>query len=367
MNISESELIAITDLFNIPGTLESIIPYGSGHINKTYLSSWRSEDGPKRYVHQSINESVFQDIPGLMQNISAVLRHLSARQSAGCGYLNLDIVPAKNGALFARDKHGLAWRTLNFLEGTCYYETANTKEQVYEAGRILGYFQSRLLDLDVSILTHTIKNFTSSSFRFSQLQTAISRGNPERIRVCKPEIDLALAQSGLFKVFDELLAKKEIPVRTIHGDPKLNNFCFDSLSGKAVCLIDLDTCMPGYSLYDFGDLARNTSISAAEDEQDFSKITYLPEFYEALVRGYSGHTKTFLNEKEVSLLHIAPQLLALTLGTRFLSDYINGDVYFKVQHAEHNLERARTQFQIFKIMQENESLMQAVTPRYFQD
>ena len=365
MAADNSELIAITKLFKISGKLLSIAPHGSGHINKTYLSTWSEQGINKKYIHQTINQNVFKDVAALMQNISTVLEHFSKTLSSNKSYGKLQIIPSIDGTLYAADSNSNIWRTYNFLENSSYYETCTNNIQAKEAGRIVGFFQRALTDLSPNKLAYTIINFTSSSARLKELEKSIKHDRARRLTLVKEEVDFVKANAGILSLVDNLLKAGDIPERIIHGDTKLNNICFDEKTGSAVCLIDLDTCMPGYSLYDFGDLVRNVGIAAEEDEQDFSKISFDLARYTAILEGYAENAKFFLNKQEIKILHLIPQLLALTLGIRFLSDFLNGDLYFSINRKFHNLERARTQFKIYETFKARENEMAALTASYF--
>lgn len=359
-----SELVKITELFSMPGKLQSIAPHGNGHINKTYISSWEIEGGVQRFIHQCINNLVFPDVENLMNNIQTVLNHIQSKQIDPAVYEDVTIVPAKNGRLFALDENKQYWRTYRYLENTKYIEVCENLFQASEAGRIIGFFQATLADLDVKKLNENIRKFTSAPMRVAQLEEAISK-SPERLKQVQLQADFARSNAELTNLIERKIRSNEIPVRVVHGDTKINNVLFSSATEKAVCLVDLDTCMPGYSLYDFGDLVRSISFNVAEDEQDFSKIKFNPEFFTAITEGYAQNAKTFLNSLEISVLHLVPQLIALTLGIRFLTDFLNSDVYFKVRHPLHNLERTRTQFKIFEEFKNNESLMSQIVKDIF--
>lgn len=354
---SDFDLAAITAQFKIPGRFLKAKPYGDGHINRTFLSDWDDGGVRRRYIHQLINESVFKDVPALMANIELVLKTLAAApRPAGNVYYDLNLIPAKSGALFVRDDNKQPWRTLEYLEGSRYFDNCGSVDVARESGRIVGFFQSALTALNPTELTEPIPNFTSSLLRLSEFQSALSGGG-NRAEQARKEIDFVSANQEIANLVEPALAGGEIPRRIIHGDPKLNNILFDQNGRAAICMIDLDTCMPSYALYDLGDLVRNAGIAADEDEQDFSKIIFNFEFYEAILSGYLESAHRFLNQVEAEILHKVPQLLSFTLGVRFLTDFLNGDQYFKTSRKLHNLERARTQFKIFEIFRSNEKRM----------
>lgn len=344
---------SILERFQIPGELVEILELKRGHINETFVSKWRDGTSEKRYIHQRINHEVFKDLPLLMRNIHTVTKHLAqkfARGEGQPGEVTLTLVPARFGALYLEDSTGNYWRTYHFIENTRCLEVCTDPEQAYRASQAFGRFARYLSDLDPKALGETIPRFQDSLFRFEQLDEALKNKESKRSSMASPEINFALQHRLMANIFAEAKKSGEVPDRPTHSDPKLNNVLLDIKSGAGVCIVDLDTCMPGTALYDFGDLARNTSIPAAEDEQDFSKVLVKPELFEAVSRGYLEEFGKFLTKGEVKLLPQAACLLALTLGVRFLTDFLNGDTYFRVHRENQNLERARTQFEIVRGM-----------------
>lgn len=365
MKASDLQLTRMTQLFQIEGQLLSVEPHKSGHINDTYLSSWSSEGSPKHFIHQRINEHVFKDIPGMMRNIELVTNHLreqTIRQNLVMTDQTLTIVPAKDGQTYARDEEGKCWRTFQFIEGTQSFDVCTGPDQAKEAARTIGRFQYYLQGLEVEKLIETIPNFVSSPYRFMQLREAIQTNRSGRAENAKDEIAFALEREEMFSLIVHAQARGEIPVRVCHSDMKLNNILF-SKDGKGVCVVDLDTCMPGYSLFDFADLARSTTVPVDEDEQDLSKVQVDLPTFQALVEGYLEFADRFLTPTEHRILHRVPPLLALTLGSRFLADFLNEDIYFKVKHPMHNLERARTQFAIVDSMEHRGDEMREIVQR----
>lgn len=349
--VVDPKLQNMSENFAIEGKFISVQPHKSGLINQSFLSKWKLDSQIKRYIHQRINHAVFPNIKGLMNNIVQITSHLRAREETFNAKVPR-IVLTKNKKTFWKSPEGEFWRTYEFIERTRSVDVCSSKDQAKSAASILGRFQRALLDFDVSQLVEVIPNFQSSPHRFEQLAAAIKSDQRGRQAQSKPEIEFALARSEFAKIIDKHLRSGSIPLRATHGDMKLNNVLFASAKEKAVSIVDLDTCMLGYSLYDFGDLARNTCVQAAEDEQDFSKIEINMEFFAALVKAYRQETKSLLNQVEVSLLTQVPRLLALTLGVRFLTDFLCGDTYFRTLRPLQNLERARTQFRIVELFEE---------------
>ncbi|NDC36820.1 MAG: aminoglycoside phosphotransferase family protein [Proteobacteria bacterium] len=343
-----------TSAFAIEGTMQQVGTLKRGHINETFLSIWKQSGGLVRYIHQRINHHVFKDVPLLMKNMQVVTDHVRqciARSSEVPGETTLSIIPTKAGELYFQDSQGAYWRTFEFIEGTSCIDFCTSAQQGYAAGVAFGRFERYLSTLDACFLRESIPRFQDSLFRFEQLKTATKENFAGRLAEVSPELDFALGNEHLAHTFDQAQRAGAVPVRATHADPKVNNILFSDSSGEGICIVDLDTCMPGTVLYDFGDLCRTTIVPAAEDEQDFSKVAVDLHLFEAVTRGFLSQFGMELTSGERELLHISPQLLALTIGVRFLADHLNGDSYFRIHRPGHNLDRARTQFQVVRTMQ----------------
>lgn len=358
-NPSEAELRRVIERFVIDGVLLSIQPLQRGHIHDTFVSTWRQEGGKRRFLHQLMNDKVFQDIPAVMHNIELVSRHLRSRmngQSTLDGFTVLELVPTQERRAYLMTRNG-PWRTYAFVEATSSHDQCSGAEQAYEAARAFGWFQAQLADLDATQLRETLPKFFSTPHRLQQFDDSLAEDPLARAAGCLTEIRFVAARRALGSVIDDLLKQGTIPLRTVHGDTKLNNVLFDDATGKARCIVDLDTCMPGYSLYDFGDLVRFTAATSSEDERDLSKVGTDLQLYRALVDGYLSTTRQFLTEKELELMPFAARLVTFTIGLRFLSDHLAGDVYFKVHREGHNLDRARVQFRMVELMEQRAAEM----------
>ena len=346
--------------FAIDGALSGVHQLSRGHIHDTFVSSWRSGADEVRYLHQHLNEDVFTDIPAVMHNVLAVTQHLERRRLADGddGFHTLRLVPAKTGEPYIRVPSG-PWRTYEFVEGTESYDACQGPEQAFEAARAFGQFQARLIDLAPDALRDTIPLFFNSPHRLAQLDAAARGDIADRVEGALPELAFVDARRTQVRVIDKEIAAGRMPRRIVHGDTKLNNVLFDTRTGKAVCVVDLDTCMAAYSLYDFGDLVRFTAATSAEDEPDLTKAGTDLALYRALVEGYLTSAGTFLTPAERELMPFAARLVTLTIGLRFLADHLNGDVYFKVAREGHNLDRARVQFAMVAAMETQDRAMRA--------
>ncbi|MCR9244499.1 MAG: aminoglycoside phosphotransferase family protein [bacterium] len=353
---------AAANQFAIEGRLVSVQPLQRGHIHDTFVSTWSQHDGPRRYLHQRMNDKVFHDIPAVMHNIEMVSRHLR-RKMAGAdtldGFRVMDLVPTREQRSYLVCDSG-QWRTYSFIEGTTSQDHCKDPQQAFEAARAFGWFQAQLADLDATSLRETLPRFFSTPHRLQQFEDALAEDPRNRATGCVDEIRFAQTRHEMAFVIDDLLKRGEIPQRTVHGDTKLNNVLFCNTTDQARCIVDLDTCMPGYALYDFGDLVRFTAATSDEDEQDLDKVGTDQTLYRALVDGYLTGTGGTLSKREIELMPFAARLVTYTIGLRFLADHLAGDTYFKVHRDGHNLDRARVQFRMVERMEQEAEAMAVV-------
>jgi Ser/Thr protein kinase RdoA (MazF antagonist) len=355
--------IEVLNQFAIEGKLLSIEELKRGHINRTYVATWGQGKSRKRYVHQVVNHRIFQDIDGLMRNLDVVTSTLRAKKEAGelrPDERTLTLVKARSGATHLCDEAGEFWRTFEYLEDTSTYDVCPGPQIAKEAAAILGRFQHALLDLDSSSFCETIPFFVDGERRYSVFDEAVRSDALRRAAGCRELIDFALERRVFGASLIASVRDKTVPSRISHNDMKLNNVMFNKSGDRAVCVLDLDTCMAGTVLYDFGDLVRNTAVPCAEDEQDFSKVIFDMELYRAICEGYLSEMGRALTPAERQRLATAPRNLALILGVRFLTDYLQGDSYFRIHRPKQNLERASTQFQIVRVMERLEDEMRRV-------
>lgn len=354
--LSIEEIKEIASSFNIPGELQTLHPFKLGHINETYVSIWQNGEQRRRFIHQLINNAVFRDVPGLMNNVCRVTLHIQDRVRDGeC----LTLVPHRNGSFSCTDKHGNYWRTYHYIEGTECFEVCRSADMAFESGRIAGQFLRFLDDLPPPALVETIPGFLFTPGRYRKLHDAIKADRADRASEVSAEIHFAAQREEFGGTIASRLGGTGLRLRAAHNDLKLNNILFSQSTGKACCIVDLDTCMPGSVLYDFGDLVRSVGVTTREDETELEKITLDMEFFAALSRGFLSQAGSICSAQEVELMPLAPRILALTLGVRFLTDFLEGDTYFKVHHPLHNLDRARAQFRIVSEMERLEGAMRA--------
>jgi Ser/Thr protein kinase RdoA (MazF antagonist) len=360
---SIAELKDIALKFELGSEFDAVERYGGGHINDTYVVNASQGPGEVRFILQRINKSVFKDPAALMDNIRRVTEHLQNKRTAG--HTSLSLVPARAGGHLHVDESSEYWRMYRFLEGARSYDSIPSVAHAREAAAEFGRFQELLRDLPGPRLAETIPGFHNTPARYVQFHQALDSDTHDRRRHCMPEIDRALVWEECAASLLALQEAGDIAERITHNDTKINNVMFDLDSDKAVCVIDLDTVMPGLALNDFGDLVRTATTPAAEDETDLSRITMRMDYYEALVDGYLGAAGRCLNEVEVENLAVAGRIITIETGVRFLSDYLSGDEYFRVQRPNHNLDRCRAQFAMAASIDEQLGDMQQLATAVF--
>ena len=351
-DLSISELIELASRFQLDGNATIVEPFGNGNVNDTFLI--RTDSG-NLYTLQRINHDVFKDPVSLMDNFARVTAHLSQKNIDGQTTLQtLVLVPAQDGASYLTGEHGNYWRVTEYVPDGLSLEVPESREHAYEAAYAFVDFQYQLRDLPGDPLIETIPDFHNTESRFDAFKKALEidvcgRAEEASDLIYFAEKNVHLA--GLIRYAD-------FPSRSVHNDTKLNNVLLHKETGKGVCVVDLDTVMPGCALHDFADLVRTAACSSEEDEPDVSKICFLPERFVALVDGYLAGVRDMLDRNEVSHLSVSPQVITYELALRFLTDFLQGDTYFKVKRAGHNFERARAQFQLLRSMQEHASVME---------
>ncbi|MCI9417230.1 MAG: aminoglycoside phosphotransferase family protein [Eubacterium sp.] len=337
--------------FQVEGDVTSIEPYGSGHINHTYLA--QMEDG-KKYILQGINTTIFKDTDQLMENIlnvTSYLREEIVRTGGDPARETLTVVMTNDGKSYYTDEEGNKWRVYDFIEGAQTFDAVESKEDFYQSAVAFGNFQAKLANFPADTLHETIPNFHNTAKRYRDLEKAIEEDVKGRVAEVGPEIAFVRERSKELSELHDMLAKGDLPLRVTHNDTKLNNIMIDSDTHKAICVIDLDTVMPGLSAHDFGDAIRFGANTAAEDEPDVSKVSLSLELFEIYVKGFLEGCGGRLTPNEVKVLPMGAKMMTIECGMRFLADYLEGDVYFKISREKHNLERCRTQFALVADME----------------
>ncbi len=360
-SFTRHELERIALAFDIEGEYLGSEAYGNGHINDTYLGLYRHQGQLRRFVHQRLNHEVFKDPPAVMENIERVTRHLHEKLEAAGEREHrrkaLTLVPTRSGASFHRDQEDNVWRTYHFVEDTRSHESIESPALAREAGRSFGFFQSLLIDLPSPRLPETIPGFHHTPHRFRRFQEVLSQDLLNRATSATADVKFALEQESIVHRLLDLHRQGQIPERVTHNDTKINNLLLDRRTGEGVCVIDLDTVMPGLTLYDFGDLVRTATSPTPEDERDLSKVRMRMPLFQALAGGYLEGTRRFLTTTERRLLAFSGRLITFEIGLRFLIDYLEGDVYFKIHREGQNLDRCRSQFELVRSIAAQEDEM----------
>lgn len=357
--MASNELAEILSKFRVETDITS---YGNGHINDTYLC-----DSTPRYILQRINTNVFKKPEEVMENIYNVTSHLRKKILSEGGDPDretLTVIQTHDGQSFYKDENGSSYRMYKFIEDSVSYDTVEDPHHLYWAGRAFGEFQRKLSDFPAEKLYETIVDFHNTPKRVNQLKEAVKNNAAGRADSVKAEIDWAMEYSKYASAVTEAMEKGEVPLRVTHNDTKLNNVLFDDKTGEGLCVIDLDTVMPGSALYDFGDALRFGASSGAEDETNLDKIYFDLEKYEEFAKGFLEKTADCLTDKEKELLPLSALILTYECGIRFLADYLNGDTYFKIHREGHNLDRARNQFKLVSDIEKKLDEMKEITERY---
>ena len=347
--------------------LAELLVCKTGHINHTYFLRINGGERPGHHVLQKINGNIFKKPEQVMENIDKVTSHIRNKyEKTGIDPLRrvLTLVPTVTDEKWFIDDKNTVWRTYLFIEKATTYDVAQSPDQAYQAAKAFGEFSSLLSDLPIDQLHETIPDFHNTPKRFEQFEQALANASPERVASAKSEIDFAKSRKGITSKLVDCLKDGSMKLKVTHNDTKLNNVMIDDRSGEGVCVIDLDTVMPGLALYDFGDCVRTATPTGEEDERNLDLIEMDINMFEALVRGYLDSAGESLSPKEIELLAFSGKLITYEIGLRFLADHLNGDVYFKTHRENHNLERARVQFKLVKSMEEQEEAMNEIVRKY---
>ncbi len=350
----------IVTQFRFEGEFRNVEEFGSGHINSTYIADF----GEKRYVIQKINTNVFKNPDALMDNVFSVTRYLKNIIIENGGEPEretLKFIRTNEGKEYLKTPDGECYRAYIFVDNSICYDSADTPEMFKKSGAAFGQFQKLLSAFPADTLFETIPHFHDTFYRFeNEFLVSLENADESRKENAKAEIDFIISRKGEMKRITDLLENNRIPVRVTHNDTKLNNVLFDKNTGDCLAVIDLDTVMPGSALYDFGDSIRFGASTAAEDEKDLSKVEMSLDYFKAYAEGYLSEAGDTLNSCEKDNLAFSAKLITLECGMRFLTDYLNGNVYFKVDYPEHNLIRAKNQLKLVSDMENKMSKMEEI-------
>jgi len=357
-----NNLISIVNEFITEGQVKAIEPFGSGHINDSYLITTIPGSVPD-YVLQKINHHVFRNVPQLMDNIMKVSNHiqcgLQSKSNMVTDFQIFQLIRSKTGHCFFQDPDGNYWRLLDHIRNSKSYDIVESPELAFEAGKAFGIFQLLTSDLHAGSLFEILPNFHNIEFRLENFRKAMTQNPANRVNETQPEIRFVETRANEMYTILRLGNQGLIPLRVTHNDTKFNNVLFNP-ENKAISVVDLDTVMPGYILYDFGDAIRTGASTAAEDEADLSRVHIDLKLFEAYSRGYLETARNFLNPDEIAHLAFSAKFMTYLIGLRFLTDHIDGDHYFKTGFPGHNLQRARAQFRLLESMEHHFKEMQEI-------
>ena len=353
--------------FRFEGDFSSANPYGVGHINDTYMVVFKQHGSIQRYILQQINHNIFLNPEGMMRNIDVVTSHLRRKIMARGGDPRREthtLIPTIDGNSYLRTEEGEYWRGYHFIDNASTFEVAEYLDHVYNAARAFGKFQNLLSDYPSEQLVETIPDFHNTRVRFETFIEAVESDDLNRARSAKSEIDFIMQRAKDTSVLVDMRERGELPERITHNDTKFNNVMIDNETGVGVCVIDLDTVMPGLSLYDFGDAIRSLANPAAEDERDLSLVRFDLEIYDLYTHGYLDAVGDVLTPLEIKYLPFSAVLMTLECGMRFLTDHLGGDKYFKIHRENQNLDRCRTQFKMVEDMGLHFDQMASIVDNY---
>lgn len=356
----------ICNKFGLKGEFVDASAFGRGHINSTFLLSLCEGRKTTRYIVQKINSTVFRNVEGLMNNVFYVTEHIRKKNEGrpDADRCTLNFMQTLDGKGFYDDGNGSYYRVYPFVERTVTYQAVENPEQLETLGAAFGEFQNQLADFDASKLVETIPNFHNTEDRYRLFEEAVKNDIAGRACELEEEIKFVRDRKSDASVLLDLLREGKLPLRVTHNDTKLNNILFDADDNHAVCVIDLDTVMPGLVHYDFGDSIRFGASTAAEDEKDLSKVEMSLELFEMYTKGFMASCGSKLNDCEIDNLAFSSKLLTFECGIRFLTDYLNGDTYFKIHYPEQNLDRCHTQFKLVYDMEQKMDAMKGIVNKY---
>lgn len=354
--------------FDFKGSYIDHEKYGNGHINDTFAVRLQLEgDKILRYLLQRMNHDTFKSPEKLMENIVGVTSFIRKKVEQNNGDVEretMNVIPTKDGKSYYKDSIGSYWRAYTFIEDAITFDLVEKVEDFYESAVAFGNFQQQLADYPANTLHETIPDFHNTPVRFENLKKAMEADALGRKKEVEAEIAFAMEREEFTHRLMDSYAEGKLPLKVTHNDTKLNNVMIDLKTGKGVCVVDLDTVMPGFSVNDFGDSIRFGASTGAEDEKDLSKVNFSLSLFEAYTKGFLEGCNGSLTEIELDMLPVGAKMMTLECGMRFLTDYLQGDTYFRIHHEKHNLDRARTQFKLVADMEKNWDAMYDIVNKY---
>lgn len=360
----------IIDQFDFDGDILDIMPYGNGHINDTYLLRYKKEDEVVKVIIQKMNTDIFKKPDEVMENIlnvTSFLRKQIIMNNGNPDRETMTVYLTKNKKPYYEDKDGKCWRAFRFIEGATSYDEVKCDDDFYESGYSFGRFQYLLDKYPAQTLYETIPDFHNTKDRFQKFLTAVKEDVCDRAKDVQDEITFVLNHEDVANVLGDMLENNEIPLRVTHNDTKLNNIMIDDITHKGICVIDLDTVMPGLSVNDFGDLIRFGASTGAEDEKDLSKVECDLHLFEVCAKGYIEGCNGSLTLNEIKALPIGAKVMTFECGMRFLTDYLQGDTYFRIHYPGQNLDRCRTQFKLVSDYEKKWNKMNEIVLKYYKE
>lgn len=350
------------------GDVINVKSFGSGIINDTFLVTCKNNKGNEnKYILQKINSSIFKNVEKLMENYCGVCDYLKKIVSENGGDVEretITVVPTNSGKSYLKDSLDNYWRAIKFISDTVTYDVAESAEDFYKVGKAFGEFQNKLAGYNAENLYESIPNFHNTKERFKTFLLAIENNKARRLESVRSEVDFILEREKDTSILLDLYENCELPLRVTHNDTKISNILMDANTKNGICIIDLDTIMPGLSLYDFGDAIRSGATHALEDEKDLDKVYVDLEFFEAFTKGFLEGTNSSLTEKEIEMLPMGAKVITLEQAIRFLTDYLDGDVYYKTSYSNQNLDRTRTQLKLVKDIEEKWNELNNIVNKY---
>lgn len=366
-NIEKNEIIELVNQFDLHGTFVEAKTFGNGHINDTFLITLDCDGKGKKYILQRINHNVFKNPNQVMENIIGVtsyLREILTEMGENPDRRTLNVIKTKYGKGCFEDKNGCYWRVLVFIDDAVSLESPESENDFFQSAVAFGEFQKMLDKYPAETLHETIPDFHNTPVRYENFLKAVERNASGRAGNVATEIEFVKSRYDFMKVFEESYAAGVLPKRVTHNDTKLNNVMLDKETRKPVCVVDLDTIMPGYSVNDFGDSIRFGASTAAEDEKDLDKVHFSLNLFEVYTKGFLEGCGGILTDCEIEFLPVGAKMMTLECGMRFLTDYIDGDTYFKTAYDDHNLVRCRTQFKLVEEMESMWNEMNEIIAKY---
>ena len=365
--MEETIIRKVAENFNFSGNFISFVENNSGNINKTFVLTYDDNGKTVKYTLQKLNTYVFKNPYEVMDNILKVSEHLKEKlieNYGSCDRRVLEVILSKEGKPYYESNEEGFWRAFIYVDNARAYNAVENPSQFYAGGKAFGEFQKFLADFDASTLYETIKDFHNTPKRIQTFLNAVAEDKAGRKDTVKDEISFIIDRADEAVSIQNMIDEGRLPLRVTHNDTKFNNVLLDDETGEGLCVIDLDTVMPGTSLFDFGDAVRSGASTAAEDEKDLSKVSFDLELFELFTKGFIESTDGFLTDAEITLLPLGAKIITLELASRFLADYLDGDLYFKTDYPEHNLDRTRTQLKLVADIEKKFDKLDEIVSKY---